>query len=134
MIITRRDRIKEAGTIQTRKKVGGRAKRKEKIKPYRPALAPLTVAPRANRQLQNKHLAGLGEQNQDLGTDHVHVFVALHDALDPGQGEVDVVFEVLFKVKRRRERRRGGGREGGRVSGALLLYRPVTHRSTRICA
>jgi len=65
----------------------------------------------------------------------VHVFVALHDALDPGQGEVDVVFEVLFKVERRRERRRGGGREGGRVSGASLLYRPVTHRSTgKICA
>jgi hypothetical protein len=80
----------------------------KEIRAYRAALAPLTVAPRANRQLQNEHFASLGEQHQDFSTDHVHIFVTLHDALDPGQGEVDVVFEVLLGMEARE-----GGREGG---------------------
>lgn len=32
-----------------------------------------------------------------LCRDHVHVLVRLHDALDAGQGQVDVVLEILFR-------------------------------------
>lgn len=34
-----------------------------------------------------------------LGGDHVHVLVRLHDALDAGQGQVDVVLEVLLRAQ-----------------------------------
>ena len=49
-------------------------------------------------ELEDEHLAGLGEQDGCLGRDHPHVLVRLHDALDARQGQVVVVLEVLLST------------------------------------
>ena len=47
-------------------------------------------------ELEDEHLARLGEEHRSLGRDHTNVLVALHDALDASQRKVVVVLEVLL--------------------------------------
>ena len=58
----------------------------------------LAVIPAPQSHLQYEHLARLREQDRGLGADHPHVLVALHYALDPREGEVVVVLEVLLRL------------------------------------
>merc|ERR1712078_948100 len=60
----------------------------------RPALVLLRVDPRAQRELEDEHLARLGEEHRGLRRDHPHVLVALHDLLDARQREL-VVLELV---------------------------------------
>ncbi|GMF30781.1 unnamed protein product [Phytophthora lilii] len=48
----------------------------------RAALVLLRVDPGAQTELEDEHLAGLGEEHGRLGADHAHVLVRLHDLLD----------------------------------------------------
>ena len=53
--------------------------------------------PRPQRELQDEHLARLGEEHGRLRGDHPHVLVALHDLLDPSQRQL-VVLKVAPRL------------------------------------
>mmetsp|Transcript_48 Transcript_48/g.79 ORF Transcript_48/g.79 Transcript_48/m.79 type:complete len:222 (-) Transcript_48:26-691(-) len=54
----------------------------------------LGMAPGPQRQLQNKHLARLGEHHGRLRSNHANLLVGLHDLLDAGQRK-HVVIEIV---------------------------------------
>lgn len=57
------------------------------------------MEPRADCELEDEELAGLGEENGGLGRYHADVLIRLHDLLDASQWELVILKVVdLFNV------------------------------------
>mmetsp|Transcript_73428 Transcript_73428/g.177638 ORF Transcript_73428/g.177638 Transcript_73428/m.177638 type:complete len:307 (-) Transcript_73428:42-962(-) len=90
-IITRHDVHEEIENIRLRDR------RRDVVPLQRPPFVLLAVDPRPQRELEDEHLARLGEQHGRLRRDHPNVLVALHDLLNPRERKL-MILEVAPRL------------------------------------